>query len=369
MDRGSNRGVKAVSMKMAEGWMQLAMEEKNERKGRDVQAIQWLIENLTEDAEMEQFVMAIPGSFSTDWGIEVWQRVSGEDRSDKRSRDDPAIRPLMNMSVSTAQGMPRVSQPSYSGRIHRISRSIVHLVKKLTLHYSPTDVLTHTSVIRSNTAIAHIQGEDAVHKLRKCVTHTLEICRSRQFLTNDDIKNALWWRRTPACIETIASLMFCANTRLDWFGGVEKLLGDIGTSEKPQELSMAGTGQFFMICWMCISLVVVQNFLGKGKMSYDLAGEREMLARKDDTGNDEALTVAQKINMALLKANQCLYLLYREVLCQREDLTEGVIESLRGHESQISELEQIYEEACSLPTDTDLMIYNQQVRLFNYRFH
>ena len=283
--------------------------------------------------------MAIPYSFSTDRGIEVWQKVGEEDRSDKRSRGDPSIRPLMNMSVSTAQGMPRVSRPSYSGRIHRISRSIVHLVKKLTLHYSPTDVSTHTSVIRSNTAIAHIQGEDAVRKLRKRVTHTLEICRSRQFLANDDIENALWQRRTRACIETNASLMFCTNARLDSFGDVEKLLGDIGTSEKPQELSTAGTGQFFVICWTCISLVVVQNFPGKGKMSYDPAGEREMLSRKDDTGNDEAPTVAQKIDMALLKAKQCLHVLYCEVLCQREDLTEGIIESLRGHESQISELQ------------------------------
>lgn len=58
-----------------------------------------------------------------------------------------------------------------------------------------------------------------------------------------------------------------------------------------------------------------------------------MLARKVDTDDDEAPTVAQKIDMALRKAKGCLQVLYYEVLCQTEDLTEEVIESLRGHES------------------------------------
>ena len=38
--------------------------------------IRWLIENLEEDAEMESFVLAIPGSFNTDWGVEVWKKLS-----------------------------------------------------------------------------------------------------------------------------------------------------------------------------------------------------------------------------------------------------------------------------------------------------
>ena len=71
--------------------MQLVMEEKEERKDRDVRAIRWLIDNLTEDAETEQFVMAMPGSFSTDWGVEVWKRVGERADSDKRSQDEPAV--------------------------------------------------------------------------------------------------------------------------------------------------------------------------------------------------------------------------------------------------------------------------------------
>ncbi|KAI0281952.1 hypothetical protein BGY98DRAFT_912920 [Russula aff. rugulosa BPL654] len=54
-DRGSNGEMKSVSTNMAQGQMQLAMEETVARKDRDVRAIQWLIDNLTEDAEMESF--------------------------------------------------------------------------------------------------------------------------------------------------------------------------------------------------------------------------------------------------------------------------------------------------------------------------
>ncbi|KAH8981221.1 hypothetical protein EDB86DRAFT_2858576, partial [Lactarius hatsudake] len=57
-DRASNGALKTVSLKMSEGQVQLAMEENEKRKGRDVQAIRWLIDNSTEDDEMESFVMA-----------------------------------------------------------------------------------------------------------------------------------------------------------------------------------------------------------------------------------------------------------------------------------------------------------------------
>ena len=367
-DRGADGGLKPVSAKMVQGQMQLAMEEKEERKDRDVRAIQWLIDNLMEDAEMEQFVMAIPGSFSTDWGVDVWKRVSERRNSDKRRRNEPAVGPLTDMTISTEQAMPHVSRPSYSGRIHRISTPVIHLIKKITCHFSPTDSSTHTAVTRSDTATAHIQGEDIVQELSKRVIRTLEICRSRQFLANDDMENKLWRRRTRACIETFASLVFCANARLDWFGDAVKILGDIGTSEKPRELSLAGTGQFFVMCWSCLSLVVIRNFLDRGIMLYDVTVGAEMLAKQNDTGNDESPTHAQKIDEALQKAMWCLESLY-DALWQTEDLTEEVEEILRSHESRISELEQINRDAdTDSLREVDLRIYNQQITLLDYDF-
>ena len=316
---------------------------------------------------MEQFVVAIPGSFNTDWGVDVWKRVNERHKSDKSSQNEPAVGSLMDMGISTEQAMPGVSRPSYSGRIHRISRPIIHLVKKLTPHYSPTNVSTHTPVTHSDTATAHIQGEDVVQELSKRVTRTLEICRSRQFLANDDMENKLWQRRTRACIETVASLVFCANARLDWFGDVAELLRDISTSEKPGELSEAGTGQFFVMCWSCLSLVVIRNFLDRGIMSDKVTAGAEMLARQGDTDDDKAPTVAQKIDEALPKGMWCLQRLY-ESLPKADYLLWDIGTILRSYEPEISELEKINKEADSL-LEVDDQIYDQQAILLEQKFH
>jgi hypothetical protein len=55
---------------------ELVMEETDDRKGRDVRAIRWLVDNTTVNVETEPFVLAIPGSFDTEWGLEVWKEVS-----------------------------------------------------------------------------------------------------------------------------------------------------------------------------------------------------------------------------------------------------------------------------------------------------
>lgn len=61
---------------MTEGRVQIAMDECNERKKRDARAIRWVIDNLTEDSELEPFVLGIPGSLSSTWGKKVWEIVA-----------------------------------------------------------------------------------------------------------------------------------------------------------------------------------------------------------------------------------------------------------------------------------------------------
>jgi hypothetical protein len=136
----------------------------------------------------------------------------------------------------------------------------------------------------------------------------------------------------------------------------------MGTSEKPQELSLAGTGQFFVMCWTCLSLAVVRNFLDQGIKSDSATVVVEMLARQDDTGDDESPTRAQKIDEALQKAKGCLSRLY-DALSQTEDLTEEIEEILRSNESEISELEQINIEADSL-IEVDRQVYMRKFILF-----
>jgi hypothetical protein len=75
-DGGSDGEIKPVSTNMAQGHMQLAMEETVTRKRRYVlRAIRWLIDNLTEDLEIEKFLSAKPGPFNTNGGMKVWKRM------------------------------------------------------------------------------------------------------------------------------------------------------------------------------------------------------------------------------------------------------------------------------------------------------
>ena len=52
-----------------------AQEIMKAQQRRDESAIRWLIDNLTQETEMESFVLAIPGSFNTDWGTNIWKNV------------------------------------------------------------------------------------------------------------------------------------------------------------------------------------------------------------------------------------------------------------------------------------------------------
>lgn len=230
-DRGPDGALKHkhVSENMARGQMQLAMEETEKRKVRDGQAIRWLIENLTEDAEMERFMMAIPGSFNTNWGVEVWKKISNAAgaEGDARGQNEHVRGPLVDTTTPTAQAqaMPPVVPPvvphSCPGSI---LAPIFHVVKRLTPRRPPSKVTAPNVNPRSTTT-----REDVVHELSARVARSLEDCKNGELFAEDE-----WRRRTRACIETTASLVFCANAKFAWFGDIGKLLGDIAVSVEPR---------------------------------------------------------------------------------------------------------------------------------------
>ena len=350
MDRGSDGEMKSVSTNMAQGQMQLAMEETVARKDRDVRAIRWLIDNLTEDAEMEKFLAAIPGSFNTDWGAEVWRRVSED-----QGRDEPIVAPHRD---TTAR------YPSYSWRICNVLRPIIQLVKtpaprQPLTHATTRSPIPHPPIVHPRSTSAHIREENAVRELCTRVARSVEICKSRKLFSNDE----LWRKRARACIETTASLVCCANAKLAWVGDISELLGDIGSFEKIRELSLAGTDELFVMRWTCLSLVAIRTTLdNKSFPQENVTRVMDGLAWKDE--NWDALASAQKIDETLLKAKKCLHWLYC-ALFYSKDLTEEAIGILRGHESQISELEKINIEANSLES-IDFNISHLQDVINNY---
>jgi hypothetical protein len=110
-----------------------------------------------------------------------------------------------------------------------------------------------------------------VHELSTRVARSVEICKNRKLFSNND---GLWRKRTRACIEATASLVCCANAKLAWFGGISKLVGDIGSFEKIRELSLAGTDELFVMRWTCLSLVAIRPILADNQALCSLWEDR-----------------------------------------------------------------------------------------------
>jgi hypothetical protein len=210
-------------------------------------------------------------------------------------------------------------------------------------HTTSRSPVPHPIDVHPHSTTSRIREENVLHELSTRVARSVEICKSRKrFAKLED--EELWRKHSRACIETTALLHFCANAKLAWFGDITELFGNIGSSEKIRELSLAGTDQLFVTCWTCLSLVAIRQIMEDNQVvQFWVRSAMESFTKQDDTDNDDTLGIAQKIDKILQKASDCLFRLY-SALANTKDLTE-VKEILRGHESQISELEQINIEA------------------------
>jgi len=59
----------------------------------------WLIENLTEEVEMELFVMEIPGSFNSEANGGVEKSLHRQQNARTRSQPGPTVVPLAESSL------------------------------------------------------------------------------------------------------------------------------------------------------------------------------------------------------------------------------------------------------------------------------
>jgi len=250
---------------MAQGQMELAMEETADRKTRDARAIWWLADNLTEDAEIEAFSIAIPGSFNGEWGLEVWKNVSEitEDTSQGTDLNELATRQLTDESLQTA--FPVVSQPSPRSRtipdrfipIPSLSRictpsrppasPMTSLPVQHTPNIHPPMVPTSRSVMRE-------------HSGR--MAHMFDTCKNRALFASDE----LWRRRARACVEATTSLVCYAGVEFRLFGDVLRTLGDIGDFEKTCESWVAGKDQLFVLRWTFLSIIAIRRMLSGNEL-------------------------------------------------------------------------------------------------------
>jgi hypothetical protein len=174
LDRAFGGAHRPVSLIMYEGQMQLAMEENDGRQSRDVGALQWLIQTLTEDIEVESFVLAIPGSFSTEWGIEVWRQVKQYGEADPSSNNPSSgripdgRRPFRIYIIR--HGLPH---PQYTSHLRDIFDCFVR-----TIGISTPDNTSHDIIAMQPTPglPTGCQASDLPHTYRPFLAQALQGC-------------------------------------------------------------------------------------------------------------------------------------------------------------------------------------------------
>ena len=258
---------------MTHRWLELAMKETPERKTRDEKAIRWLIRNMREDAEMESLVMAIPGSFNTQWSLEVWEEVSK----------------------------------------------------------------------------SHTEGGHVMNELNARVIHLMETCKNRDLFASEE----LWRKRTRGCVETVSSLVRFTGARLDQFGDIVQLLGDIGVNLKVRESTSEG---MFVMRWTCLSLMAIQPNLASDQNLHSHA-RLAMLSLTEDkyrTGEGQPQTSIKK---TFEEALECLKKLSDARILDADIKEEESKNILRDLETSISKLVNIYRK---YDHDTDKWIQDVQ---------
>ena len=360
LDRASGGLLKAVSSNLSEGKMQLAMEEGDGRKGRDVRAIRWLIHNRTEDDEMESFVMAIPGAFTSKWGIDVWRKASESKEVDLR-RDD------LTVGLQSDADPPISTPPLHHSPLSHRTYHPLGLLRLLGRIFGirtangTSDEATATRPIPRlpGDSLAlddpNTYGDIAIHDLCTRVRHLAGTCDNYSIFIN----KKLWLRRARGCVETAASLVFCADVKPELFGDLERLLIPLHEAAAGYHTDPGSDG-LFVVRLDCLSFVIAhRRMINHDKMKLEARaainaisrfgvqdeGEKASNSDVNDDDDENALRNARTIDQYFESARQfCVYEL-RETLKPDDDVEtteEQAREVLeRDHEDDISMLEHI----------------------------
>lgn len=382
LDRAFGSAHKPVSLNMFEGQMQLAMEENDGRQWRDVRAIQWLIQTLTEDIEVESSVLAIPGSFSTEWGIEVWRKASDVKQYGEANpgSNTPVVEFQTDADISVSTLLPHGSpHPQHTSYLHNLFYRFGCTIGIRTLDNASHDVTAIRSTLRLPTGgqasdHPHTSADLAVHELCRRVQHLFDTCKNRSLFANDD----LWRRRARACTETAASFVCCTDIKLELFGDIGRLLSDLGKVEKIQELSAAGSDGSFVTRWTCLSLVAIRGMVNAdlirehageaiatlSRFQFQTEGDGDPTNEGDD--NENALKNARKIDGYFETTNWfCVFGLDMALRSLKDDRTEEQVRKAlaRDYEADISRLERLGSEAVHMTAiDSAISLVDRTIR-------
>ena len=285
----SGQAVKLASMEDRQD--RFAMKKSDDRKKRDVHAIQWLVDNINGSDEMQAFILAIPGSFNQEWGRDVWKEVVRDDQSPS----------TVDSQIQILPGLPS---------------------------------------LRKGTIVSN---------LCSYVQYVFETYRNE----GDSMDTNERRLRVRGCVETAASLVCCTELDLDWFGEVGEVLSDAGDKEGTNDPLTIISNPMFTVRWTCLSLVAIWRKLtltGSDNGLQELARfALDGMVRFQGGQGDlpkKLLSATRKIDNYLKNAWTPvvdLHLAFEPWSQNRSDLE--IKEVLRSREASILELERIEIEA------------------------
>jgi hypothetical protein len=282
---------------------ELVMEETEERKGRDVRAIQWLVDNTMVNVEMEPFVLAIPGSLDTKWGLQVWQEVS----------------------VGSNSSTDRFSTLSSAG--------------------------SQVSLSLNSPSIPHPSG------VYNIVRYLFGTCNNHNYFENKDARR----RRMRACIEVTVTLICRIGFPLDSFGEISGLVSEIGHIEQINRSSTSTSDSSFIKSWTCLSLMATPQSLNSSQVRMlarlavgGLGRYQSTFGKPDEAAQKNAQTTDSYLEEAWIHLDDLRRAFEPS---GRERTREQVEQILQDHEMQISALERIGIEADRLEEEVDWRVF------------
>jgi len=183
-----------------------------------------------------------------------------------------------------------------------------------------------------------------VRDLSRRIGHLFGTCKNRGSFASDE----LWRRRTRACVEAAATLVFSADAELGWFGDIGRLLRDIGKAEKTRESSITGADQSFVTRWTCLSITTVRSML-KFDTSMQQAA-RDAISELGSTRHGTAridgqpMTWAATVDMFLTQEWLDLWLICESFFARRtmNFSNELVVEILQHNQAWMEDLRNHY---------------------------
>ena len=299
--------MKSVSTNMAIGQMQLSMEGTIDREGRDKRAILWLLDNLTEDAEIESFVTSMPRS------LEAWTEVSKQDIKPPVPKSSSHLKTIRNLldwvtrqlicqfrTICNLLGsianlfwlipyairrIPNaLRQTPYAllnalflisfspvwffticslicGYVEWICSLILAWISRQFRASTPNVFSTNTAVSRPASRRLFLATSDhernTIHEFCWRIGHFLDTCKNPAIFASYELRRM----RAHACIEVMMSLISFADVEVGWFGDIQQALEDIGSFAGTRNLSLAEKDQAFFARWTCLSIIAIRPTL------------------------------------------------------------------------------------------------------------